>query len=71
MQRANQTREVTEDLGIPLIPDWPARFLNIIEHIWKILNAALEGLEFDNMDQLWAMIQEEFYAFPDQKIADS
>ena len=68
--RSNQTREVMEDLGI--LPDWPARSpdLNIFEHIWKILTDALEGFEFDNMDQLGAKVQEEFYAIPDQKFAD-
>ena len=32
--RFNQTREVMEDLGVPLLPDWPARTpdLNVIEH---------------------------------------
>ena len=70
--RFNQTRGLMEDLSIPLLPDWPARSLdlNIIEHICIILEDALEGLEFDNMDQLWAKVQEEFYAIPDQKIAD-
>ena len=49
---SNQTREVIKDMGIPFLPDWPARSpaLNIIEHIWKILNDALEGLEFDHVD---------------------
>ena len=66
--RSNQTRETMEDLGIP---DWPAKFpdLNIIERIWKILMYALEGLEFDNIDQFWAMVQDEFYAILDQKAA--
>ena len=61
-----------EDLGIPLLPDWPARptDLNIIEHIEKTLKGALDGLEFDNMDQLWAKVQEAFYAIADQKIVD-
>ena len=70
--RSNQTREVMENLGISLLPDWPARSpdLNIIEHIWKTLKDTLGGLEFDDMDQLWAKVQEEFYALPGQKIAD-
>ena len=50
--RSNQRKEVMKDLGIPLLPDWLARSpdLNIIEHIWKILKDAPEGLEFDHMD---------------------
>ena len=59
-----------EDLGIPLLPDWPARSpdLSIIEHVWKIFKDALEGLKFDKMYQFWAKVEEEVFAIPDQKL---
>ena len=70
--RSIQKREVIEDQGIPILPHLPAISpdLNIIEHKWKTLTEAFEGLEFDNMDQISAKVQEEFYAIPDEKIAD-
>ena len=66
------SRKTMENLGIALLPNWPARSpdLNIIENLWKMLKDRLEGAQYQNLDQLWNFVESQFYSIPDETIAN-
>ena len=59
-----------ETNGIALLPDWPARSpdLNIIEHVWPYLKERVSRREVPDLDNLWHVLEDEFYKIPNSFI---
>jgi transposase len=65
---SRHTLSFLEENSVMLLPDWPpySPDLNIIEHLWKKLkNEVYRNRSYQNIDDLWAAIQREFYKIPD------
>ena len=56
-----------ENNGIGLLPQWPARSpdLNIIENLWDYLKKKVRQHSIANLEELWTVLQHEFYNIPD------
>jgi hypothetical protein len=68
---ARVTQAKMDELGLNLMP-WPPASpdQNIIEHVWAILKDRIRKRKCKptNLDQLWAVTQEEWYAIPKEQI---
>ena len=59
-----------EEDGIILLPDWPARStdLNSIENPWNYLEIQVSKHNIPNLQELWTIVEPEFFKIPDSSI---